>query len=145
MFVFSLVIITSLYLFLKNTDTGRAIRAASQDKDGALLVGISIKRIYYLAFGLGTVCAGVAGTLLVTFLPVVPTSGRSFDVLVFVVLVLGGTKSFIGAILGGLIIGIVQSLGTIFIPGGINAGLMTTFLIFIAVLLLRPQGIFGKI
>jgi branched-chain amino acid transport system permease protein len=143
-FVFSLVIIISLYLFLKNTDAGRAIRASSQEKDGALLVGISIKRIYYLVFGLGTGCAGVAGTLLVTFIPVVPTVGRSFDLLIFVVLVLGGMKSFIGAIVGGLIIGIVQSLGTIFIPGGINAGLMTTFLIFITMLLFRPQGIFGK-
>jgi branched-chain amino acid transport system permease protein len=144
-FFFSVSLIISVYLFLKYANIGRAIRAASQEKEGAMLVGINIRSIGYLAFGLGTICAGVAGSLLITFIPAIPHVDRSFTLLVLSVLVVGGMKSFFGIIFSGLIIGVIQSLGSTFIPGGITSGLMVTFIILVIVLLFKPEGLFGKI
>jgi branched-chain amino acid transport system permease protein len=131
-----------LYYFLKNTDMGKAIRAASEEKEGALTVGINLRRIYYLSFGIGTACVGAAGTLIATFFYVNPHVGGVFVITAFVVVVLGGMGNFIGALVGGLIVGLAESIGAAFFPGQIKQFII--YFIFILVLLFKPQGLLGK-
>ena len=141
-FLFAVLLTTALYLFLKKTDLGKAIRAASEEKEGALTVGINLKKIYYLAFGIGTACVGAAGTLTAPFFYVNPHVGGVFVITAFVVVVLGGMGNFIGAFFGGLIIGLAESVGAAFIPGQLKQFII--YLIFILVLLFKPAGLFGK-
>jgi branched-chain amino acid transport system permease protein len=141
-FLFAVVLAVVLYYFLKKTDLGKAIRAASEEKEGALTVGINLKQIYYLAFGIGTACVGAAGTVAAPFFYVSPTVGGIFVITAFVVVVLGGMGSFIGALVGGLIIGLVESLAAAFIPGQLKQ--FTVYFIFILVLLFKPAGLFGR-
>lgn len=139
-FVFSIVLTAILYWFLQKTYTGKAIRGTSQQPDGASLVGIKVKRINSVTFGLGSALAAVAGTLLVPFFDTFPTVGHVFILKAFVVVVLGGLGNFIGALAGGLIVGVSESLGGLLLTGNLKE--MVTYLIFIAVLLFRPTGIF---
>jgi branched-chain amino acid transport system permease protein len=129
------------YWFLMRTDLGRYIRAASEDPEGALLMGINVRRIQAVAFGLGTALLGVAGPLLVPIYYVTPTVGELFLLRAFVIVVLGGMGNFIGALVGGMIIGICEVVGTVFLPGSLSP--ILSFVIFIGFLLFRPQGIFG--
>ena len=137
----SLAISFGFYWFLMKTDLGRRIRAASEDPEGALLMGINVRRIQAVAFGLGTALLGVSGPLLVPIYYVTPTVGELFLLRAFVIVVLGGMGNFIGALVGGMIIGICEVGGTIFLPGSLSPVL--SFVIFIGFLLFRPQGIFG--
>jgi len=130
-----------LYGFLQKTDAGRAIRAASQNREAAVLMGIDVQRTYLLAFGIGSACLGVAASLMVPFYYTSPTVGLWFGLVSFVVVVLGGMGNFIGALVGGLIIGLTEALGAAFLPGSLSR--VFTFAIFILVLLFRPQGLFG--
>lgn len=141
-FLFAVLLTVALYFFLKKTDLGKAIRAASEEKEGALTVGINLKKIYYIAFGIGTACVGAAGTLTAPFFYVNPHVGGVFVITAFVVVVLGGMGNFIGAFLGGLIIGVAESVGAAFIPGQLKQFII--YFIFILVLLFRPAGLFGK-
>jgi branched-chain amino acid transport system permease protein len=141
-FVFAIVLTAALYLFLKRTDLGKAIRAASEEKEGALTVGINLKRIYYIAFGIGTACVGAAGTLTAPFFYVNPHVGGIFVITAFVIVVLGGMGNLIGALVGGLIIGLAESLGAAFIPGQLKQFII--YFIFILVLLFKPEGLFGR-
>lgn len=130
-----------LYLFLQKTMTGKAIRAVAMQKQAAFLMGINVKRIYLLAFGIGSGLVGLAGAMLMPIYSVYPTIGTSFVLIAFVVVVLGGMGSMFGAFFGGLIIGLVEALsGVIFDPGLKEA---IYFVIFIMVLLVRPSGIFS--
>lgn len=140
-FVFAVAMSLALYLFLKNTPLGRAIRATSQDRDGASLVGVNVNRINSITFGLGSACAGVAGALIVPFFYTSPHAGGSFLLKSFVITVLGGLGNFIGALIGGLIIGIGEAVGGIYLPGTMKE--LVTYAIFIAVLFFRPTGLFG--
>jgi len=137
----SLAISFGLYWLLMRTDLGRRIRAASEDADGALLMGINVRRIQAIAFGLGTALLGVAGPLLVPIYYVSPTVGELFLLRAFVIVVLGGMGNFIGALVGGMIIGLCEVGGTVILPGSLAPVL--SFAIFIGFLLFRPQGIFG--
>ena len=140
-FVVSLAFTAALYVFLKRTDLGRAIRAVSQDREGALTVGINMRRIYALAFGIGCACVGAAGSLVVPFYAVDPYVGGVFVITAFVVVVLGGMGNFAGALLAALIVGLAESVAAVFIPAAMKQIVMYT--IFVVVLLFRPQGLFG--
>lgn len=130
-----------LFWFLKNTMVGKAIRATSMERQGASLVGISTSKINIIAFGLGSALAAVAGSLITPFFYTSPTVGDTFILKGFVVVVLGGLGNFLGALIGGLIIGVSESLGGAVLPGSLKE--MVPYIIFIAVLLFKPNGLFG--
>ena len=130
-----------LFVFLRTTDVGKAIRALAEEPEGAQLMGIDVGRIRSIAFGIGTACVAVAGSLVTPFFYVAPDVGESFNLMAFVVVVLGGMGNFIGALLGGFIVGLAESLGAAFLPGSLKQ--LVVFIIFAAVLLLRPEGLFG--
>ncbi|PIE80418.1 MAG: branched-chain amino acid ABC transporter permease [Chloroflexi bacterium] len=131
-----------LYLFLQKTRTGAAIRAVSQSRDGALLMGIDVNFIYMLTFGLGVAVTAVGGTLLTPNYRMVPTVGQPFAVTAFVVVVLGTMGNFIGAFVGGLIIGIVEAFAGFYLGGDVK--IIASMLVFILILLFKPSGLFGK-
>jgi branched-chain amino acid transport system permease protein len=138
----SVALAVGLWLFLKHTDTGKAIRAAAEEREGALLVGIHIRRLYAVAFGIGSAVVAVAGCLVTPFLYVAPDVGDVFNILAFVIVVLGGMGSFVGALLGGLLVGVVESLGAAVLPGSLKQ--LPIFVLFVLVLLFRPTGLFAK-
>lgn len=140
-FVGALVVSTLLILILQRTDLGRAIRAVAKEKQGARLMGIDVEHVYAMCFGLGLSCLGAAACFLLPAYYVNPQVGNGFVLVAFTVVVLGGMGSFAGALLGGLLIGVVESFGGLFL--GESLGQVGIFVIFIAVLLLRPQGFFG--
>jgi len=137
----SAAITGSLWLFLGRTDIGRAIRAISQNREAAILMGIDVERVAAVAFGLGTALAGAAGVLLAPSLYLYPTVGELLIVKSFVIVVLGGLGSVPGAIAGGILLGLVESLGAVYISTTYKDGL--GYIIFLLVLLYRPSGIFG--
>lgn len=141
-FLMALLFSGLLYIILHKTDLGRAIRAASEEPVGAQLMGINIKRIYWITFGIGSACAGVAGTAITPFFPIYPYVGDIFVLTAYVVVVLGGMGSVFGAFVGGLIIGMADSIGAMILPGSIKSVL--SFVIFIIILLFRPTGLFGR-
>ncbi len=130
-----------LWLTLARTDTGRAIRAVAKEKLGARLVGIDVAHVYAVTFGLGCACLAVAACLLMPTFYVNPRVGNAFVLVAFTIVVLGGMGSIAGALLGGLFIGVVESLSGLYL--GESLGQVGIFLIFILVLLLRPTGMFG--
>jgi branched-chain amino acid transport system permease protein len=138
----SVALAVSLWLFLKHTDTGKAIRAAAEEREGALLVGIHIRRLSAVAFGIGSAVVAVAGSLVTPFLYVAPDVGDVFNILAFVIVVLGGMGSFVGALLGGLLVGVAESLGAAVLPGSLKQ--LPIFVLFVLVLLFRPTGLFGR-
>ena len=138
-FFISIGMTVGLYYFLKLTRLGKAIRATSQNKEGAMVVGIDINRIYILTFAIGSACAGVAGAVISPTYPVSNEIGGLFILTAFCVVCLGGMGNYLGALLGGIIIGMAESVGTLFIPGGQKQ--IITFGVFIVLILFRPQGL----
>ena len=132
---------TLLWLLLTGTDTGKAIRAVAHEKLGARLVGIDVRHIYAVTFGLGTACVAIAACLLLPTYYVNPRVGNAFVLVAFTIVVLGGMGSVPGALLGGLFVGVMESLSGLFF--GDSLGQLGIFLVFIVVLLLRPAGLFG--
>lgn len=141
-FIASFVIASALYIFLQYTKTGKAIRAVSQNRDAALLMGINVKFIYLLTFGLGAAVTAVAGVFLTPNYKMIPAIGQSYSVIAFVIVVLGTMGNFIGAFLGGLIIGVVEVFSGYFIGGDLK--IIASMLVFILVLLFKPAGLFGR-
>lgn len=135
------VVALALWLIMTLTDTGKAIRAVAREKLGAELAGIDVAHIYAMTFGIGTACVAIAACLLIPTYYVNPSAGNAFVLVAFTIVVLGGMGSVPGALIGGLVIGVVESLGGFFF--GESLGQAGIFLIFIAVLLLRPRGLFG--
>lgn len=131
----------ALWALMRLTDIGKAIRAVARERLGAELVGIDVAHVYAVTFGLGTACVAVAACLLIPTYYVNPSAGNAFILIAFTIVVLGGMGSVPGALIGGLIIGVVESLGGFFF--GESLGQLGIFVIFIAVLLARPRGLFG--
>jgi branched-chain amino acid transport system permease protein len=130
-----------LLLVVGKTDLGRAIRAVAREKHGARLMGIDVDHVYAMCFGIGLACLGAAACFLLPAYYVNPQVGNGFVLVAFTIVVLGGMGSFAGALIGGLLIGVVESLGGLML--GESLGQIGIFLIFIFVLLFRPQGLFG--
>ena len=137
----SLLVMLALYLFLNRTWLGRALRATADDASAASYVGISVRRMHAIAFGIGVGLAGLAGTLIATFHGVLPTVGQDFVLIMFVAVVLGGLGSIPGAVLGAFFVGLVQSLAGAAVPLQLQNAVV--FVLFVVVLLLRPRGLFG--
>jgi branched-chain amino acid transport system permease protein len=131
-----------LWLIMQWTDTGKAIRAVAKEKLGAELAGIDVAHIYAITFGLGTACLAIAACLLLPTYYVNPTAGNAFVLIAFTTVVLGGMGSVMGALIGGLFVGVVESLSGLYL--GDSLGQIGIFVMFILVLLLRPNGLFGE-
>jgi len=131
-----------LFLFFRYTTLGTAIRACADNYTGALVVGLDVKRLYALTFGIGAACVGAAGVMLLLIFDVTPAVGPAYTLLAFVIVITGGLGSMPGALVGGLLIGLTEALaGLLFTP---SAKSMFAFAILVLVLLFRPQGIMGK-
>ena len=139
-FAGALVVTGLLWLLMRRTDLGRAIRALAKERQGARLVGIHVEHVFAMSFGIGIACLGAAACLLLPGYYVNPGVGNSFVLIAFTIVVLGGMGSFGGALAGGLIIGVTESLSGLFL--GESLGQIGIFLIFIAILLFRPTGLF---
>jgi branched-chain amino acid transport system permease protein len=132
----------ALLLFFRFTLIGKAIRACADNYTGALVVGLDVKRLYALTFGLGAACVGAAGAILVLIVDVTPALGPALTLLAFVIVITGGLGSMPGALLGGVLIGLTEALaGLFFTP---SAKSMFSFALLILILFLRPQGLLGK-
>ncbi|HEY1720667.1 MAG TPA: branched-chain amino acid ABC transporter permease [Magnetospirillaceae bacterium] len=141
-FAGAVVVAAILWLLMARTDLGRAIRAVSKESRGAQLMGIDVEHIYAMSFGVGTACLGAAGCLLLPSIYVEPGVGHIFVLVAFTVVVLGGMGSIVGALVGGLIIGVTESLCGLYL--GESLGQIGIFIIFIAALMFKPTGIFGQ-
>jgi branched-chain amino acid transport system permease protein len=138
----TLVITAALFVFFRFAPLGKAIRACADNYTGALVVGLNVKRLYALTFGLGAACVGAAGSILVLLVDVTPTLGPALTLLAFIIVITGGLGSMAGAVLGGLLIGFTEAMaGLLFTP---SAKSMFSFGLLVLVLLFRPQGILGK-
>ena len=140
-FVAAMVLCGLLGLFITRTDTGKAIRAVATERMGARLVGIDVDKVFAISFGVGLATLGAAACLLMPIFYVSPSSGHVFVIVAFTVVVLGGMGSFLGAVIGGLIVGLTESFGGLFL--GESLGQIGISLIFILILLFRPSGLFG--
>lgn len=138
------VIIFVLHMLLLKTDTGFAIRASAQDPTAATIMGVNVPFISGITFGLGAAFAGVAGNILAANYPIYASIGTLFVVKAFVIVVLGGMGSIPGAAVGGLILGVAESFGSAYLPHGSGFRDVFGLVIFLLVLLFRPQGLFGK-
>lgn len=141
-FLVTAAITAALYAFLIKTDTGQAIRATAQDRDAAQLMGINVSRMSVLAFGLGTALAAIAGALLAPTYYIFPDVGAPFTLKAFVVVVLGGMGSIVGATLGGILIGVTESLGGAYVAGGLKD--LLVYVLFLLILVFKPAGLLGK-
>jgi len=140
-FAAAVVIFGVLYLMLKHTYVGKALRAVAENRSMAQLMGIRVQRLNMLAFGLGSALTGIAGAFLSPFTSVFPTIGGTYTLVAFVIVVLGGLGNMVGAFLGGLFIGLIESFSGTYISSALKEA--TYFVIFILILLVRPQGLFG--
>ena len=138
----AVVVALGLFMFFRSTRIGTAIRACADNYTGALVVGLDVKHLYALTFGLGAACVGAAGVMLVLIVDVTPSLGPAYTLLAFVIVITGGLGSMPGALIGGLLIGLTEAMaGLLFTP---SAKSMFAFAILVLVLLFRPQGILGK-
>lgn len=133
-----------MWLLLNRTKTGDAIQAVGADKDAARLVGINLRHIYALTFGIGAACAGVAGALIVTYQSISPSAGAPYTLQTFVVVILGGLGRVSATVVGGMLFGLIQVLAQA-VPGlGAGYANAIAFAVLVVVLLLRPQGLLGR-
>jgi branched-chain amino acid transport system permease protein len=138
----ALVIAGLLWLFFTRTRTGKSIRAASDNHLGALVVGLNVRRLYAVTFGVGAACVGAAGALMITIIPVTPFLSAEYTLLAFVIVIVGGLGSMTGALMGGLLIGISEAVAGLLFDPSLKS--MFSFGLLILVLLFRPQGLFGR-
>jgi branched-chain amino acid transport system permease protein len=140
-FLIALFVLVALHLFLKRTYLGKAIRATVQDWEAAALLGISTDRVYLISFLIGAGLAGLAGALVSVGYSVEPTMGLEWTLTSLIVMVLGGLGSFVGTFIAGLLLGITQSLTSLWLGGAYRE--MVALVLFLVVLIVRPQGLFG--
>jgi branched-chain amino acid transport system permease protein len=138
----AIAVTAALFAFFRFSLIGKAIRACADNYIGALVVGLDVKKLYALTFGIGAACVGAAGVMLALIVDVTPMIGPGYTLLAFVIVITGGLGSMSGALIGGVLIGLTEALaGLLFTP---SAKSMFSFGILVLVLLLRPQGILGK-
>jgi branched-chain amino acid transport system permease protein len=137
----SIAVCIGLYWFLHTTETGRLIRAAAQDRDGARMCGVNVDRMYLIAFCIGVGSLGLVAPLMAPFTYISPEIGSNFTLTAFAVVVLGSIGNFLGALLGGFIIGVVEAVGGLVTGGSIN--FIITYAIFALFLLFKPEGLLG--
>jgi branched-chain amino acid transport system permease protein len=140
-FCLALILALCLYLFLRRTDLGRMIRAAADNHTGALLVGTDIQKVFTLAFGVGAACVGAAGSLMTPLLPFTPSSGLGFTVTSFNIVIIGGMGNLLGAFVGGILVGVSESLGAVILVPSLKE--IVGFVLLVLILLFRPQGLLG--
>ncbi len=140
-FIASILVVVALFLFLSKTYIGIALRATSQNREAAALMGINVRKMYWLAFGIGVGISAIGGSLLSTFLPIYPEMGAFFCLLAFIIVVFGGFGSVFGAYISGLIIGVAEAVSALFIAPTLKD--VVAFLLFILIILVRPTGLFG--
>lgn len=140
-FVVAIILAILLHLFMHRTYLGRALRAVAQHRYAAMLMGVNVKSVYVVAFGLGTAFVGVAAGLLSPQYPVFPTVGTYFVLTAFVIVVLGGMGNLYGAVAGSLIIGVVDTMAGYYISPDLKE--VVYFGVFLLILILRPSGLFG--
>lgn len=133
----------ALYWLVFRTATGRSLRAASQDRQAASTLGINVDRMYALAWGIGAACVGIAGSLLSNFYPVFPRVGAMFVLIAYVAVALGGFGSIHGALVAGVIIGLLQVLAGFFVSSQLK--FVPVYLLYLIVVLVRPRGLFGRL
>lgn len=138
-FAFAVLITVGLWFFLTRTDTGKSIRATAQDQDAALLMGVNVQRMRVITFGLGSALVGAAGCLFIPIYYIYPDIGGQFTLISFVITILGGLGSTVGAIIGGLILGLFESLTATYI--GMGWAPVGRFVIFVAALIFIPGGV----
>jgi branched-chain amino acid transport system permease protein len=138
----AVLVTAAIYLFLTHTKAGAALEATAADKDAARLMGIDSQKMFALAWGIGAACAGVAGALLSTFFPIFPEVGANFILIAFVVVILGGFGSVVGAFIAGILVGFIEVMGGFLL--GPQYKLAIVLVLFLAVLMFRPQGLLGK-
>ena len=138
----TVLVAAALFAFFRYTLVGKAIRACADNYTGALVVGLDVKRLYALTFGLGAACVGAAGSMLALLVDATPALGPTYTLLAFIIVITGGLGSMPGALLGGVLIGLTEAMaGLFFTP---SAKSMFSFGLLVLVLLFRPQGILGK-
>jgi len=140
--IIALVAAGAFYLFLQRTQIGRNIRATGQDRNAASLMGINVPKTFAVAFGVGTALLCVAAVVLIPFYYVHPSVGAVFMTKAFIVVVLGGLGSVPGALLGGIIIGLIESIAAQYMAATLTA--MLVYLVFLLVLFVKPTGMFGS-
>jgi len=140
-FITALIISVLCYLLLQRTMLGKAIRALIQDREASQLVGINTKRIYLFSFTISFAMAGLAGCLISMFYEITPFMGLPYTIIAFIVIVLGGLGNIMGSLLGGFLLGLVETIGISLTSPGLRS--IISYGIFIAVILIRPKGIFG--
>ena len=137
--VAALAVAAVLFWFFRHTRTGTAIRACADNLTGASVVGLDVKRLYALTFGVGLACVGAAGTLMVTIADASPGLGPAYTLLAFIIVIIGGLGSMAGALVGGVLIGVSEALAGFILAPSMKS--MFSFALLIAVLVLRPQGL----
>jgi branched-chain amino acid transport system permease protein len=140
--VAALAIAAALFAFFRYSATGTAIRACADNLTGAAVVGLNVKRLYAITFGIGLACVGAAGALMVTIADAAPTLGPAYTLLAFIIVIVGGLGSMAGALVGGVLIGVSEALAGFVIQPSMKS--MFSFALLIAVLVLRPQGLLGR-
>ena len=138
----SAALIGGLWFFLRFTITGLAIRAVAEDPDTSALQGVQTRRIHWIAFGLGSAMAAIAGCMMGTLLSIVPTMGFLATIKAFMIVIMGGLGSVVGALIGGMVLGMIDSVVTTTISGDI--ALILSFVVIFLVLVFRPSGLFGQ-
>jgi branched-chain amino acid transport system permease protein len=138
-FIISVVITVVLWFFLAKTDLGKSIRATAQDMDAAILMGVNVHKLRVFTFGLGSALVGAAGSLFIPIYYIYPDLGGQFTLIAFVITILGGLGSTVGAIIGGIILGIFESLTATY--AGMGWAPMGRFAIFVAALIFLPGGV----
>ncbi len=140
--VAALAVATALFVFFRYARTGTAIRACADNLTGAAVVGLDIKRLYALTFGLGLACVGAAGALLVTIADAAPSLASAYTLLAFTIVIIGGLGSMAGALIGGILIGVSEALAGFLVAPSMKS--MFSFALLIVVLVFRPQGLMGR-
>jgi branched-chain amino acid transport system permease protein len=138
----AILVAAALFAFFRYAPLGKAIRACADNYTGALVVGLDVKKLYALSFGLGAACVGAAGSIIVLIVDVTPPLGPAYTLLAFIIVIVGGLGSMPGALLGGVLIGLTEALGGLFITP--SAKSMLSYGVLVLVLLFRPQGIMGR-